>query len=187
MKKLSSPTKGQIVKGLKGQVKKLQSELIAVNKASGIDEYIHVKVQKTQSRFKRVRNPKGADKVVGAYLLVLDITAKKEIVHIPISIASGKKATGFIYQIEGTAEGSISTANVTSKGDGVTQLTLGTILYAKIPMGKTATFRIQVEIRGKIGKMYTVVINRIHYKLNLRDVRYKQYLKEISSNTLRFS
>lgn len=184
--KNTSPTKKQLVKNLKGQVTKLQSELTEVQKASGIDPYVTVKVQKSQSRFVRIKNPDGADRGVGNYLITIDITAKKEIVYIPVSIASGKKVTGFMYQIEGTAEGSITTADVTCRGEGVTQITLGTILYAKIPMGKKATFRIQAEIKGKIGKMYKIVINRINYKLDSRDARYKQYLKEISSDLLRF-
>ena len=183
----SSVSKKQLLKELDGQLKKLQGELVVVQKITGIDEYIQVKVKKDQARFERVRIEDGADKGIGKFFIQIDITAKLENVFIPISIASGKKATGFIYQIEGTAEGSIATANATCRGEGVTQVTLGTLLYAKIPPGKTASFRIQATIRGKIGKTYKITINRINYKLNLSDARYKQYIKEIVSDSVKFS
>jgi hypothetical protein len=187
MAKTASVTKKQLVKNLKGQMKKLQSELEVVKKASGIDEFISVKVQKTQSRFERIKNPNGADQGIGKYLLVIDIHSKKDDVYIPVSIASGKKATGFMYQIEGTSKGAISTTDISCRGEGTTQITLGTLLYCKIPAGKKASFRIQFEIKGKIGKTYKVVINRVNYKLSPSDARYKQFLKEITTNALNFS
>jgi hypothetical protein len=149
------------------------------------DASIKVSVLKKQGRFKRIR-VSGPDQGIGEFFLLLDITAVKEAVYIPLSIASGKKPTGFIYQIEGTSEGTISTTNISCKGDGVTQITLGTILYCKIPVGKTATFRILVEMRGKAGKEYKIVINRINYKYNPSDARYQKFMEEISTNTLKF-
>ena len=92
-----------------------------------------------------------------------------------------------MYQIEGTGEGIITTADVTVRGEGISQVTLGTLLYAKIPVGNTATFRIQTTIRGKIGKSYKIIINRINYKLTLQDPRYQQYIKEIVSDSVKFS
>jgi hypothetical protein len=150
------------------------------------DEHINIRVQKSQARFKRVQNSKGADQGVGEFFLALDITAMKETVLIPLSIASGKKPTGFVYHIEGTAEGKIVTTHISCRGDGVTQITLGTLLYCKIPVGKRATFRIQNEIKGKIGKSYKIVINRINYKLDPNVARYKQFISEINSDTLSF-
>lgn len=150
------------------------------------DEFLKVKVQKSQARFTRIKTPGEEDVGHGEYFLLLDITALKEDVYIPISIASGKKATGFIYQIEGTAEGKIFTTDLTCRGDGVTKITLGTLLYAKIPTGKTASFRIQVEIRGGISKEYKIVINRINYKLNPSDARYKRLDVAIATKEIKF-
>jgi hypothetical protein len=92
-----------------------------------------------------------------------------------------------MYQIEGTAEGSISVAGVRARGDGVSLVTLGTLIYAKIPAGKTASFEIRATIRGMFGKTYKIIFTRINYKLNLTDARYQQYLKEIRSESVRFS
>jgi len=181
-------TNAQMLKTLNAQLKVLQAELLIANKAAGVDDYLTVKRTKNESRFERVRKKDEPDKAVGHYLLKLEITAKDQTVFIPLSIASGKKQTGFIYQIEGTGESSIVTAKVKSRGEeGVTQVTLGTIVYAKIPPQKTAEFTIQVEIRGRVGKVYKFLIHRINYKLAVTDARYNHYLKEIPSDTLKFS
>lgn len=150
------------------------------------DEFLKVKVQKSQARFKRIKTPGEDDIGHGEYFLLLDITALKEDVYIPISIASGKKATGFIYQIEGTAEGKIFTTDLTCRGEGITKITLGTLLYAKIPVGMTASFRMQIEIRGGISKEYKIVINRINYKLNPSDARYKRLDVAIGTKEIKF-
>ncbi len=157
-----------------------------VTRLPGHEDVLKIRVQKKQGRFKRIRNPKGPDGGVGEFFLLVDITAVKEAVYIPLTIASGKKPTGFIYQIEGTAEGAISTTDISCKGEGVTQITLGTILYAKIPKGMTATFRILVEMRGKANKAYKIVITRINYKFDTSAARYEKLLSEISSTTLKF-
>lgn len=151
-----------------------------------MNESIKVRLEKTQGHFKRVRNPKGADSGIGEFLFLITITAVEETVYIPLSVASGKKPTGFVYQIEGTAEGSIVTTDITAKGKGVTQITLGTILYLKIPKGVTATFRLLVTMEGKAEKSYKIVINEINYKHDPSDARYKKYLEDISSKTLKF-
>ncbi|MGB4076241.1 MAG: hypothetical protein WBK28_00865 [Minisyncoccia bacterium] len=148
---------------------------------------MNVRVQKTQARFKRIRVPKGPDIGAGEFFLLVDITAPKETVYIPLSIASGKKPTGFVYQIEGTAEGTIVTTDISCKGAGVTQVTLGTIVYSKIPAGKTATFRILVEMRGRVGKAYGIIISRIHYKQSPSDARYQKFPADIHSSTLKFN
>jgi hypothetical protein len=114
------------------------------------------------------------------------VTSKQGEVYVPLSIASGKKVTGFVYQIEGTGVGSLATANVEGKGVGVTQVTLGTLRYAKIPLEKTASFRIQVEMKGKIGKEYSALIHQINYKLSATDARYKKFLGGVSTRTLEF-
>lgn len=149
-------------------------------------EPLKVRVGKSQGRFKRVRNADAPDFGIGEFFLLVDVTALDKTVYLPISIASGKKTTGFVYQIEGTATGTLVTTDISCKGAGITQVTLGTILYAKITKGATATFRILVEIKGKVGKEYRIVLSRIHYKYNTSDARYERYLNEVSSRTLKF-
>lgn len=99
----------------------------------------------------------------------------------------GKKVAGFMYQIEGTAFGTIVTAEVRARGSGVSQVTLGTLRYAKIPAGKTVSFEIRTTIRGELRKTYKIVFTRLNYKLNLSETRYRQYLKEIHSDSVAFS
>jgi hypothetical protein len=90
-----------------------------------------------------------------------------------------------VYQIEGTKKASLITAEVSvkgsAKGSDVTQITLGTLLYAKIPEGKTATFRINVEIKAQVHGTYSITITRINYKFDPKDARYKRFEKEIKS------
>jgi hypothetical protein len=150
------------------------------------DAFITVKVQKSQSRFKRIKNPGEKDTGQGDFFLLLDITATNEAVYIPLSIASGKKIVGFIYHIEGTGEGTIYTTDISCSGDGVTKITLGTLLYAKIPAGHTASFRLSIKIMGKTSKEYRVAINQISYKLDPSDARYKKLDTDISTKSVKF-
>jgi hypothetical protein len=181
------PPNAKLLKELNSQLKALQGELVNANKAAGKDDNITVKIKKDQARFERIKKKDEPDKGVGHFLLMIDITAKSGDIYVPLSIASGKKPTGFIYQIEGTAEGMIANADVTVRGEWVTQITVGTLLFAKIPQGSTASFRILTTIRGKIGKTYKITITRINYKLNQTDPRYQQYIKEIVSDSVKFS
>jgi hypothetical protein len=171
----------------KDKLKKLQAELAVAKKAEGIDEYISLKVKKNQARFDVARSRGETDAGVGRFFIQINITAKKQAVFVPLSMASGKTVAGFMYLIEGTGEGQIATAEVACRGEGVTQITIGTLLFAKIPAGATGEFRIQVSTRGKKGKAYTITINRINYKLALSDARYQQYLKPITSERVKFS
>lgn len=155
-------------------------------KKAAFNGVLEVRVQKSQGRHKRIRDPQGPDSGIGEFFLLVDVTAQEKTAYIPISIASGKKPTGFVYQIEGTAPGAISTTDISCSGTGVTQITSGTILYAKIPKGKTATFRVLVEMRGKAGKEYTILIERINYKFDPGDARYQKFEEEIRSKTLVF-
>lgn len=157
-----------------------------MKKAFSGDEYMSVVVTKSQARFKRIKNPKGADSGVGYFFMIVDVTPKAGEVLIPLSIASGKKVTGFIYQIEGTGAGALSTAHVEARGVGVIQVTLGTLHFVKIPEGNTASFRIQVEMKGKVGKEYSVLIHQINYKLSATDARYKKFVGGVRSRTLEF-
>lgn len=183
----TATTQKRVLKELNGQLKILQGALVEANKVEGKDEYIQVKVKKDQARFERVKRKGEDDKALGKFYIQIDITAKKDTVFIPTSIASGKKPTGFIYQIEGTAKGAIAAADVKCRGEGVTQVTIGTLIYSKIPPRMTASFKIQVEIGGNFARTYKIIISRINYKLQVTDARYKQYIKEIVSDSVMLS
>lgn len=186
MSEMSVASKKRAVKKLQKQVEELRSQLKQKRRASNEDEYVRWKMQKMRTDFVRIRNPEGPDIGRGKFFFYLNITALNETVYVPVSIASSKKPTGFVYLIEGTAKGTIYRTDISCRGEGVTQITLGTLLYAKIPKGKTASFRTLVEMRGKVGKEYKIVINRINYKLNPRDARYQRFNTTIRTKTLRF-
>jgi hypothetical protein len=149
------------------------------------DTPLQVTIQKSQARFKKIQEPGVRNAGVGEFFLLVDITALSKDLYIPLSIASGKKPAGFVYQIEGTSEASLSTTDISCSGKGVTQITLGTILYCKIPAGKTATFRLLIQVRGKTGGEYRIVINRINYKFAPTDARYEKYTDELSTKMLK--
>lgn len=172
---------------LQAELKRLQSALAEAQKREGKDAYIDVKVTKKQGRFKRITEKGVEDKAIGEYYLEVEVTAKEQAVFIPLSIASGKKVAGFMYQIEGTAEGSLATTELRVRGEGVSQVTIGTLRYAKVAAGKTASFQIRAAVRGKFGKVYQIVFTRLNYKLRLDDARYQQYLKEIRSEKVTFA
>ncbi len=181
-----TPQDKKLLRSLASQLKKLQSDLVVAKRTEGVDDYIQVKVQKNDARFTRIKVDDGKDKATGHYVLDVAITCKQGSVLVPLSISSGKAVTGFMYYIEGTGDSAVATANVRARGDGIQQVTIGTIEYCKIPAGKTATFRLQITIRGQIGKSYQIILNRLNYKLTLNDARYQQYLKPIKSDQLRF-
>ncbi|MBY0309798.1 hypothetical protein K2Q16_01495 [Patescibacteria group bacterium] len=179
--------KKRLLKEANDQLKKLRAQMVVAKKAEGIDDYITVKLKKSTARYDVTRKRGEPDKGAGKFFLQINIITKKEAVFIPLSIASGKTVTGFMYQIEGTGEGLITTAEVDCRGEGVTQVTIGTLLFAKLPPGATGEFRIQVTTRGQKGKTYKVTINRINYKLTIADARYQQYIKPIVSDQVKFS
>lgn len=183
MEKTSADNK-KLLRELHAKLKILQAQLVEANKLEGKDAYIDVRVRKNQARFERIKEQSAPDTVLGKYYIELLITTKQEDIFIPLSIASGKKVAGFMYQIEGTAEGRVDTADIKVRGVGVSQVTLGTLLFAKIPRGKTGEFQVRATVRGTFGKSYKIVFTRLNYKLNLRDARYEQYLKEIHSESI---
>lgn len=150
------------------------------------NEYIFFKVKESRAHFKEVRNAEGKRVGRGQFFLLVDIIALQGALYIPTSLASGKKATGFVYQIEGTAKGEIDTTSISAKGDGIAQVTLGTLVYTKIPQGKAATFQIVVDMVGSLNKTYQIVFNRINYKLDPSDARYKKLDVAIASKPLVF-
>ena len=154
---------------------------------TGNDGYLVVDVRDTKESFRRTRVPDGPDPIVGKFSFVIDIAAVAGDVYLPVSIASGKKPTGFVYQIEGTVRGFISTTDISCTGEGITQITLGTIVYCKIPKGMTATFRIRVEMKGQVGKSYRIVIRQIQYKRDPGDARYQRSPQDIRTKMLKFS
>lgn len=179
--------KKKLLRELNAKLKTLQTELVLVKKSEGKDDYIDVKTGKNQARFERIKKPGEVDRALGKFYVEVHITAKQEAVYVPLSIASGKKTAGLMYQIEGTSEGRIATAHIKVRGKGVSQVTLGTLLYAKITAGATAEFQIHIMIRGNFGKTYKIVFTRINYKRRLTDARYEQYLKEIHTDSVKFS
>lgn len=148
--------------------------------------HVFFKIKESRASFEKTRTPEGRSVGHGQFFLLLDVIALQDTLYIPTSLASGKKPTGFVYQIEGTAEGLISETDISCKGEGISQVTLGTLVYTKIPQGKTATFRIVVDMQGSVNKVYRVVFNRINYKLNPSDARYKKLDVEIASKPLTF-
>lgn len=148
-----------------------------------------VRIENNQANVTKERNSDGTLFATGHFFLDLEITALDETVYIPLSISSGKKPTGFVYQIEGTADSSIVTTDISLrhvKETGVTQILLGTITYAEIPKGMTGLFRIAVYIEGKAGHEYSIAITHIEYKLDPSDARYHKYVEEVRSDTLKF-
>ncbi len=150
------------------------------------DGQIFFKIKESKAFFVLERDTEGKAVNHGQFTLYLDVIALQATLYIPTTLASGKKPTGFVYQIEGTAPGQISTTEVSCKGEGVSQVTLGTLLYTKIPQGKTASFRIFVDMKGSLNKTYKVVINRINYKFDPSDARYKKFDVSIATKTLTF-
>lgn len=175
MAKKTPDPKVKLVADLKKQVSALQRQIAEIP--------FTINVQKTDAHFYRLKKQKDSDDLgLGKFLLLVDITPHKETLYIPVSIASGRKSAGFIYQVEGTAS---STATATISTKGAVTVTSGTISYCKILPGKTATFKIFTEVTGAEGKKYTVVISRINYKLNPNDLRYRRFLTEIHTKVLK--
>lgn len=150
------------------------------------DGRLFYKVKESKAFLTKEPGQGGRTAYHGQFTLYLDIIALQETLYVPLSIASGKKPTGFVYQIEGTGQGLISTTDISCKGDGVTQVTLGTLVYVKIPQGKAATFRIYVDMKGSANKEYRVVIARINYKLDPSDARYKKFDADLATKTVKF-
>jgi hypothetical protein len=177
----------QQLKAATAKLKMLKEQLLAAKQASGIDDFIAVKITKNQARYERSHALGTPANGVGKFFMLVAVTAKKQEVLIPLSMASGKKTAGFMYIIEGTGESSIATTSVTPTGDEVSHITIGTLQFCKIPAGSTAVFRILVTSRGQAGKTYQFIISRLNYKLLLSEARYLQYLKPLPSKPLKFT
>jgi len=152
----------------------------------GGDGHVFFKVKESKAFFVKDRDEAGKAVSHGQFTLYLEVIALQQTLYIPTSLASGKKPTGFVYQIEGTAPGQIHTTEISCKGEGTSQVTLGTLLYTKIPQGKTATFRIYVDMKGSLNKTYRILINRINYKFDPSDARYKRFDVAIASKPVEF-
>jgi hypothetical protein len=186
MSKLTTNQKQQLKEATK-RLEALEAQLAVAKKAQGIDEYISVKVLKNQARYERSHALGAPRNGVGKFFMLIAVTAKKHEVLIPLSMASGKKTAGLMYHIEGTGEGAVAGTDVRVSGDGVCQITIGTLQFCKIPAGSTAEFRVQVNTRGQAGKTYRIIISRLSYKLSLTETRYQQYLRPLPSTAVKFS
>lgn len=182
-----TPANKVLIKEKTTQIKVLQEKLVNAQKLEGKDEFVTVTLKKNQGRFKRIKQKGVEDKAEGNFYIEIAITAKQQDIFVPLSMASGKKVAGFMYQIEGTAAGTIASATVGVGGTGVSQVSVGTLRYAKIPKGATALFEIRSVIKGSFGKTYKLVFTRLNYKLALTDARYQQYLKALHSKEILFS
>lgn len=180
MKKVSREEK-QRVRDIRAELALRQKELALAQKRAGDDAYISVATKKSQSRTERIPEKEGRDRATSHFYIELAITAKKDPVYIPLSMASGKKVAGFMYIIEGTSKGTIAQAEVRVPSNDVAHLTIGTLQYVKIPKGVTALCEMRVSVRGFYRESYKIIINRVNYKLSPTDVRYEHYLKEIHS------
>lgn len=150
------------------------------------DTYITVVTQKTEAHFSAGYDRDRTDRLgVGSYFFNLTVTAHASTVYVPISIASGRKSTGFIYQVEGTGEGT-GTGSVDGRGDGVTTISFGSITYFKIPPERTVSFKILVQVTAPRKHSYKVVIGRVNYKLNTSDARYKRLITDIGTKAVKF-
>ena len=186
MKKLSAEEKKRI-KELTTQIKSLETKLTQAKKLEGIDPYIEVKVKMNQARFQRVKKKEAPDRALGHFFLRFEVLAEQADIFVPLSIATGKKVSGLMYQIEGTDTASPVEASLDVRGEGVKQVTVGTLVFAKVPKGKTGVFEVRATIQGSVGKTYSLVFTRLNYKLALTEARYQQYLKEIRSKSVKFS
>ena len=186
MTKSSLAAKKEVLKKIKKRAQTLLTERNAKQKTKGSAASVIVKIQKSQSRSKKIDSQTDNKVSSGVFLIKLDVTAIKEMVYVPLSISSSKKPTGFMYYIEGTGPSDIYRAGVTSRGDGITRITLGTITYIKIPAKKTASFRLMIETRGRIGKTYKIIVSRINYKSAPQDSRYIRLDKQISTKSVKF-
>lgn len=150
------------------------------------DGFLSIEIERTNASSGRVPKVRPAKDVHRrSYFFLVHVTAKKETLYVPVSVGSGRVSTGFIYQIEGTAAGKAK-ASISGRGDDVSIVTMGSIVYSKIPVGKTASYRIMVEIEDLSKEEYKVVISRINYKLNTNDSRYKRLLLEIPTKSVHF-
>lgn len=150
------------------------------------DAHMHVQVVDSLGHYFETRDGAGQPIHHGQFNVSLAVSAQQGTVYVPTSLASSKKATGFVYHIEGTGEGNIATASLSCSGKEVSQITLGTLEYTRIPQGKTARFDLVISIEGSWGNMYRIVINRINYKLDPTDARYKKLSTQIGSTELLF-
>ena len=152
-------------------------------------EQLRIQVTNRTKHFRKITDSKGNVLGEGTFSLHLVLTPATGTLYVPLSIASGKKPTGLVYLINGTGESSIVTAHVEIrdiKASGVREILLGTIRYVEIPQGVTATLRVRLTMRGRIGKEYSVLIARMQYKTHLSDTRYQKEELALETDVLKF-
>jgi hypothetical protein len=177
----------QQLQALGKRVKELQAELVVAKQLEGIDSHLGVRMLDTKLRFTRTRIEDGPDRALGEFRIGVEVMAKDAPVHIPLSITSGKTTAGFMYQIEGTGEGSVASAGVEIVTKNLTQISVGTLRYVLVPKGTKATLTLAISVRGKVGRYYEIVLYRVNYKLKTADTRYLQYMKPLRSKKFKFA
>ncbi len=144
-----------------------------------------LRIKKSQAFLGRAKGDrKFIPNIYGRYFLAVEVQAVSNTLYIPISIGSGRKSTGFIYVIEGDTE-SKSTASVDYEGKGASIITSGSISYCKIPSGRMALFKVRANVYGTPGQKYKFSLSRINYKINPNDLRYKKFLTDLSTESIR--
>lgn len=148
-----------------------------------------VRVVRRQSHFYKNKLPRQdayADKGLGTHFLLFEITAGPDAIYIPNSIATGRKSAGFLYVVEGDDAGEPTVAIISKRGEGVTTVTSGSVVYTKIDPGKTGVFIVNAEVIGSLGSSYSVIVSTISYKNNPNDYRYKKFSTELKTDILEF-
>lgn len=181
--------KRQLLLNLNEQLKSLQAQLAEINgtKISTTTPPVGVSLKKSTGSFKKLNNEDGSDDSgEGKYMLQIAVAAGSDDLYIPVSIATGRKSNGLIYQVEGS-ERAESTATVSCSGENSVVVTSGSLSYCKVPKGMTVSFKVLVSVVGELKEEYRVVLGHINYKLNPSDLRYKKFLlKDIRTKLLKF-
>lgn len=150
---------------------------------------LSLRVVRTQAHFYETKLPRQSEykgKGLGVYFLLFEVTSGIEALYIPISIATGRKSAGFLYVTEGDGKGATTVALTSEGGREVTTITSGSVVYTRIPAGKTAMFRINGEVIGTKEEVYRILITTVSYKVNPNDFRYKKFYTELSTEKLFF-
>lgn len=151
---------------------------------------LSIRIIRSQSHYYETKLPRQEEyrgKGLGVYFLLFEVIAGLDAIYIPLSIATGRKSAGFLYVTEGDGKGVPSVALVSEGGEGVTTVSSGSIVYVKIPQGRSARFRMNGEIIGTEGVGYRILLTVLSYKTNPNDFRYKKFLIDLGTELLSFT
>jgi len=185
-----SQSQFDLINTLLKQIQILQQQLILLQKDNKVDdesekvETISIKPGKTYESYRNGHiNGVGSIRQ-GKYNIAFSVTSGDETLYVPTSFGSGT-TTGIVYEIEGSGEAEV-TSTVTCKGDGIKTSRVGSVLFCKIPPGKTADFKIVAQIAGEKGDEFSFVINRINYKTDPNRAKYTAYKTDMSTGIVIF-